>query len=272
VRVFRTVDKEDRPAARAQARGGLAGRSPRARQPPTLRPESKTLRMAAAESGSLPAPPSYRPGPLTGIGWLLLHLRLGRPTWRCPGAAARPRPDRGRHDRSSRLRWAVRAFAGDHGVSGSREKRPALETLLAAVRARRVDVVACVTLDRLARSTHHLVTLAKELEALGVDLVVLDQAIDTTTPSGWLLFVGRRRRVRAGLDSGPGPRRPQTGQGAGDAERPAGWTTAHAAARCRGGPATLHQERLHPRGRAAARRQPRRGLAGRCKPSRQGRP
>ena|SRR5438132_9281723 len=39
-----------------------------------------------------------------------------------------------------------------------------------------------------ARSTHHLVTIAKELEALGVDLVVLDQAIDSTTPSGRLLF------------------------------------------------------------------------------------
>jgi len=49
-------------------------------------------------------------------------------------------------------------------------------------------MVACTKLDRLARSTHHLVTLAKELEALGVDLVVLDQAIDTTTPSGRLLF------------------------------------------------------------------------------------
>jgi DNA invertase Pin-like site-specific DNA recombinase len=41
---------------------------------------------------------------------------------------------------------------------------------------------------RLARSTRHLVTLASDLEALGVDLVVLDQAIDTTTPSGRLLF------------------------------------------------------------------------------------
>jgi DNA invertase Pin-like site-specific DNA recombinase len=49
-------------------------------------------------------------------------------------------------------------------------------------------VVACTKLDRLARSTHHLVTLARELEALGVELVVLDQAIDTTTPAGRLLF------------------------------------------------------------------------------------
>jgi DNA invertase Pin-like site-specific DNA recombinase len=93
---------------------------------------------------------------------------------------------------------ALRAFAGargwtvseftDHGVSGAREKRPALDTLLEAVRARRVDVVACVKLDRLARSVHHLVALVKEFEVLGVDLVVLDQAIDTTTPAGRLLF------------------------------------------------------------------------------------
>ena len=43
-------------------------------------------------------------------------------------------------------------------------------------------------LDRLARSTRHLCELADELEALGVDLVVLDQAIDAGTPSGKLLF------------------------------------------------------------------------------------
>jgi hypothetical protein len=60
--------------------------------------------------------------------------------------------------------------------------------MLGAVRARKVDVVAVVKLDRLARSTRHLVTLAAELEALRVDLVVLDQAIDTTTPAGRLLF------------------------------------------------------------------------------------
>jgi len=48
--------------------------------------------------------------------------------------------------------------------------------------------VAVVKFDRLARSTRHLVTLVAELEALGVDLVVLDQNIDTTTPAGRLLF------------------------------------------------------------------------------------
>ena len=83
--------------------------------------------------------------------------------------------------------WGVIEFI-DHGISGAKERRPALDALLVDARKRKIDVVACVKLDRLARSVRHLVTLAKELEALGVDLVVLDQAIDTTTPSGRLLF------------------------------------------------------------------------------------
>lgn len=83
--------------------------------------------------------------------------------------------------------WTVTEFV-DHGISGAKDRRPGLDALLAAVRARWVDVVACIKLDRLARSTRHLVTLAGDLEALGVDLVVLDQSVDTTTPSGRLLF------------------------------------------------------------------------------------
>jgi len=82
--------------------------------------------------------------------------------------------------------WTATEFV-DHGVSGAKEKRPALEALLASVRARRVDVLVCVKLDRLARSVHHLVAMVREFEVLGVDLVVLDQAIDTTTPAGRLL-------------------------------------------------------------------------------------
>jgi hypothetical protein len=44
----------------------------------------------------------------------------------------------------------------DHGVSGVKERRPALDALLAAAKGRKIDVVACIKLDRLARSTHHL--------------------------------------------------------------------------------------------------------------------
>jgi DNA invertase Pin-like site-specific DNA recombinase len=83
--------------------------------------------------------------------------------------------------------WIVTEFT-DQGQSGAKEKRPQLDAMLASVRARKVDVVACVKLDRLARSVHHLVAMVREFEALGVDLIVLDQSIDTTTPSGRLLF------------------------------------------------------------------------------------
>src|SRR3989475_8711505 len=93
---------------------------------------------------------------------------------------------------------ALRAFAAargweaheffDQGVSGAKDRRPALDAMLAAARARKIDVLAVVKLDRLARSTHHLLSIGKELESVAVDLVALDQAIDTTTPSGRLLF------------------------------------------------------------------------------------
>lgn len=76
----------------------------------------------------------------------------------------------------------------DAGVSGARDRRPALDQLLAAVRRREVSTVVVTKLDRVARSVRHLTALAAELEALGVDLVVLDQAIDTGTPTGRLLF------------------------------------------------------------------------------------
>jgi len=98
----------------------------------------------------------------------------------------------------------------DHGVNGARDRRPALDRLLAEARRREFDAVAVTKLDRLARSVRHLTNLAAEFEALGVDLIVVDQGIDTTTPAGRLLFnvIGSiaeferdliRERVAAGL-------------------------------------------------------------------------
>ncbi len=81
----------------------------------------------------------------------------------------------------------VREFV-DEGVSGSTIHRPGLQELLEAARRRTIDAVVCTKLDRLFRSVRHLVDVAAEWQALGVDLVVLDQAIDTSTPVGRLLF------------------------------------------------------------------------------------
>ena len=48
--------------------------------------------------------------------------------------------------------------------------------------------VGVVKLARVARSVRHLTERGTELEALGVDLIILDQGIDTSTPAGRLLF------------------------------------------------------------------------------------
>ena len=76
----------------------------------------------------------------------------------------------------------------DAGVSGAMRKRPALGALLDVVRRHEVSTVVAVKLDRLARSTRHLCELAETFEAAGADLVVLDQAVDTRTPAGRLLY------------------------------------------------------------------------------------
>lgn len=76
----------------------------------------------------------------------------------------------------------------DHGVSGRKDQRPALDRVLAAARRRELGTIVVTKLDRLARSVRHLTNLVAEFEALGVDLVVIDQGIDTSTPTGKLLF------------------------------------------------------------------------------------
>ena len=50
------------------------------------------------------------------------------------------------------------------------------------------DSLVITRLDRLARSTYHLTRIAQELRDKGIDLVVLDQNIDTSTPTGKLFF------------------------------------------------------------------------------------
>src|SRR5262245_1263928 len=76
----------------------------------------------------------------------------------------------------------------DQGISGARAQRPQLDALMASAKRRDFDALLVWKLDRLARSVRHLTILAGELEALGVDLIVPGQAIDTSTPTGRLLF------------------------------------------------------------------------------------
>ena len=74
----------------------------------------------------------------------------------------------------------------DRGVSGAKDKRPALDRLLVDARRRRFDVVVVWRLDRLGRNLRHLITLLEELQALGIAFVSLNEGIDATTPAGKL--------------------------------------------------------------------------------------
>jgi DNA invertase Pin-like site-specific DNA recombinase len=74
----------------------------------------------------------------------------------------------------------------DRGVSGAKDRRPALDQLLADAKRRKFDVVVCWRLDRLGRNLRHLILLLDELQALGVAFVSLAEGIDATTPAGRL--------------------------------------------------------------------------------------
>jgi DNA invertase Pin-like site-specific DNA recombinase len=70
--------------------------------------------------------------------------------------------------------------------TGTTAERPALKACLGYLREG--DTLVITRLDRLARSTLHLTQIADQLKRKGVELRVLDQAIDTTTPTGRLMF------------------------------------------------------------------------------------
>jgi DNA invertase Pin-like site-specific DNA recombinase len=71
-------------------------------------------------------------------------------------------------------------------LSGTTADRPELKSCLEYVRKK--DILVITKLDRLARSTFHLTQIADQLSTKGVELIVLDQNIDSSTPTGKLLF------------------------------------------------------------------------------------
>jgi len=75
----------------------------------------------------------------------------------------------------------------DAGVSGRGVDRPAFDRLLGEVRAGRVSVVTVTKLDRLGRSARAILEFFNDAEAHHVRVVVLDQAIDSSSPVGRLV-------------------------------------------------------------------------------------
>ena len=91
---------------------------------------------------------------------------------------------------AARAGWTIVAVFEDAGVSGSkgRDERPAFDQLHRATTRREIDVVAAWSVDRLGRSLQDLVAFLGELRAVGCELYLHQQGVDTTTPAGRALF------------------------------------------------------------------------------------
>jgi DNA invertase Pin-like site-specific DNA recombinase len=106
--------------------------------------------------------------------------------------------------------WDVAEEFVDHGYSGSRESRPALDRLMKAAWKGRFQAVLVWRFDRFARSTKHLIAALHQFRRLNISFVSLTEQFDTSTPIGEAMFtvLGAmaqlerdivRERVRAGL-------------------------------------------------------------------------
>ena len=98
----------------------------------------------------------------------------------------------------------------DEGVSGSKTSREGLDLMLQDMRFGHFDTILVWKLDRLGRSTQHLLQILEELKNKNVRLICIDMNIDTNTPQGKFFFtiVGAfaelereiiRERIYAGL-------------------------------------------------------------------------
>lgn len=84
--------------------------------------------------------------------------------------------------------FAIYGEYGDVGVSGVKTRRPGLDALIKAARAKEIDIVLVARFDRFARSVSHLVQSLEEFNALGIDFISLNESIDTSLPAGKLIF------------------------------------------------------------------------------------
>jgi DNA invertase Pin-like site-specific DNA recombinase len=98
----------------------------------------------------------------------------------------------------------------DFGISGSKARRPGIDSLLRDARRGKFSVILVDAFDRLARSTRNFLEVVDELDTLGIELISAREAIDTGAPTGRIFvtmlgciaqleksFV--RERIKAGM-------------------------------------------------------------------------
>lgn len=82
-------------------------------------------------------------------------------------------------DYAAARQWEIQGEYVDHGVSGMKDTRPAMNRLMEAARRRAVDAIVCWKIDRWGRSMPGFVASVQELRSLGVRFIAVTQGIDT---------------------------------------------------------------------------------------------
>src|SRR5262245_7773122 len=82
--------------------------------------------------------------------------------------------------------WTPAGEYRDEGVSGSKDRRPALDRLMTEARRGRIDVIVVWSLDRFGRSLAHVVTTVQEMHERGVAFVSVKEGLDLSTAAGRL--------------------------------------------------------------------------------------
>lgn len=113
---------------------------------------------------------------------------------------------------AKRSGWKIHQEYIDQGFTGANTKRPAFLEMMTSARKRKFDKLIVWKLDRLSRSLKDLINTLDELGHLGIDFISYDNDLDTSTPTGKLVFqiIGAvaefekdiiRERVKAGLQN-----------------------------------------------------------------------
>lgn len=84
--------------------------------------------------------------------------------------------------------WKLAGEYVDVGISGTKEKRPELDRLMADAHRRRFDCVVVWKFDRFARSVSHLLRALESFKAQGIEFVSFSEQMDTSTPAGKMVF------------------------------------------------------------------------------------
>jgi DNA invertase Pin-like site-specific DNA recombinase len=76
----------------------------------------------------------------------------------------------------------------DVGISGTKARRPGLDSMLRDARKRKFNVILVAAFDRIARSTKHFLTVIDELDDLGIEFVSCRESIDTGGAMGRMVL------------------------------------------------------------------------------------